>query len=143
MRLGLAQARRIGLAGGIVCALFATACLAVLRRRPKLDELAAALRLFEPWLIPVSSPLTGQSVEVASADSLASLAGHYNAPILYEQREGIHIFCVEAAGRQYRHSIVDSPLQEHVAAAEHDVETLLPGARLDRPKPDVPRSLVF
>jgi len=54
------------------------------------------------WLVPVTTPLVGSSVDVASIDSLVNLAEHYSSPILYEQRDDTHVFALLEAGKLYR-----------------------------------------
>jgi signal peptidase I len=111
LRIRRETAREIGFAGTVAALLVAAAALALLRRRDEVDELSLIRHRYSSWLIPVSTPLVGPNVvDVASIDSLVSLAAHYDSPILYEQREHSHLFAVEEAGRLYRYRLGDERL---------------------------------
>jgi signal peptidase I len=111
--IGVRRARQIGLIGMAAALLAAAAALALLHRSEEPDELEMIKRRCRSWLMPVVTLPVGNAVDVASIDSLVSLAEHYQSPILYEQRDNIHTFAVVEADRLYRYQLdvptVESP----------------------------------
>jgi signal peptidase len=103
LAISLRHAREIGIAGAFVALVAALAALALAsRRHAHDDELETIKRRCGSWLVSVTTPLVGSSVDVASIDSLVALAEHYSSPILYEQRDDMHVFAVLEAGKLYR-----------------------------------------
>ena len=129
-------AREIGLAGAVAALAVALAALVPRRRRP-LDELASIKRRCGSWLVPISSPLVGSAIDIASIDSLVDLAKHYDSPILYEQRDHVHVFAVADMGRLYRFQFAAAPEPE--ARQQPVIESRWP---VDDARHG-PRSLVF
>jgi signal peptidase I len=109
--MGVRRTRQIGLIGMAAALLAAVIAFITLRRSGGPDELELIKRRCGSWLMPVTTPLVGNAVDVASIDSLVSLAEHYQSPILYEQRDNIHTFAVAEADRLYRCQI-DRPTVE-------------------------------
>jgi hypothetical protein len=109
--MGVRRARQIGVIGTVAALLAALVALIMLRRSGEPDELELTKRRCGSWLMPVLTPPVGNAVDVASIDSLVSLAEHYQSPILYEQRDNIHIFAVAEADRLYRYQL-DRPTVE-------------------------------
>jgi hypothetical protein len=103
--MGVRRARQIGVIGTVAALLAAVVALIMLRRSGEPDELELTKRRCGSWLMPVLTPPVGNAVDVASIDSLVSLAEHYQSPILYEQRDNIHIFAVAEADRLYRYQL--------------------------------------
>ena len=102
--VSLRHAREIGIAGAAAALAAALAALALTSRRraETADDLEQIKRRCGSWLVSVTTPLVGSSVDVASIDSLVYLAEHYSSPILYEQRGDVHVFAVLEAGKLYR-----------------------------------------
>jgi hypothetical protein len=109
--IGVRRTRQIGLIGMAAALLAAVVALLMLRRSGEPDELELTKRRCGSWLMPVTTPPVGNAVDVASIDSLVSLAEHYQSPILYELRDNIHTFAVAEADRLYRYQL-DRPTVE-------------------------------
>ena len=114
MRLGIAEARTIAVAGAgaSLIALLILLVPVVRRRRSAPDEAATIAVRYRRWLVPVASRNTADlssSVRVQSFDALVALAEQYDRMILHERASEGDTYFVEDAGVAYYYRIAAFP----------------------------------
>jgi hypothetical protein len=103
LHLSLANARTVGVAGGILCLILLIAFgipLLVAYRRDEATKISAR---YGPLLVPMRSVsgIEGSLAEVDDIEALVRLADRYDRLVLHEQNNGVHRYFVEGDGVVY------------------------------------------